>query len=139
MPGTIVVGYDGSSGSRAALDEAARLANGLGLEVVIAFGFGVQPSGGETADHRRLLEERGEKLAAEAMARLGALGAKGSIAVVDERPAESLLRVAEEHGAEMIVVGTRGEGPVAGALLGSVPYKLVHRSSIPVLVVPAPD
>jgi nucleotide-binding universal stress UspA family protein len=39
----------------------------------------------------------------------------------------------------MIVVGTRGEGPVAGALLGSVPYKLVHRSSIPVLVVPAPD
>jgi nucleotide-binding universal stress UspA family protein len=138
MPGSIVVGYDGSDGSRAALDEAARLAKGLGLEVVVAFGFGVQPSGGETADHRRLLEERGERLADEAMAHLADLGARGSIAVVDERPAESLLRVAEEHGAEMIVVGTRGEGPVAGALLGSVPYKLVHRSTIPVLVVPAP-
>jgi nucleotide-binding universal stress UspA family protein len=138
MPGSIVVGYDGSDGSRAALDEAARIARGLGLEVVIAFGYGVQPSGGETADHRRLLEERGEKLAAEAMAHLAELGVRGSVAVVDERPAESLLRVAEEHGAEMIVVGTRGEGPVAGMLLGSVPYKLVHRSPVPVLVVPAP-
>jgi nucleotide-binding universal stress UspA family protein len=138
MAGSIVVGYDGSDGSRAALDEAARIAKGLGLEVVVAFGYGVAPSGGETADHRRLLEERGEKLAAEAMAHLSDLGARGSIAVVDERPTESLLRAAEEHGAEMIVVGTRGEGPVAGAILGSVPYKLVHRSPIPVLVVPAP-
>ena len=37
----------------------------------------------------------------------------------------------------MIVVGTRGEGPISGVLLGSVPYKLVHRSHVPVLVVPA--
>jgi nucleotide-binding universal stress UspA family protein len=139
MPGSIVVGYDGSAGSRAALDEAARLATGLGLEVVITFGYGVQPSGGETADHRRLLEERGSRLADEAMARLAELGVRGSIAIVDERPAESLVRVAEERGAEMIVVGTRGEGPLAGALLGAVPYKLVHRSTIPVLVVPASD
>jgi nucleotide-binding universal stress UspA family protein len=137
MAGPLVIGYDGSDGSHAALEEAARLATSLGSELVIAFGFGVAPSGGETADHRRLLEERGEKLAREALTRLEELGVTGSIAVVDERPAESLIRVAHEHGAQMIVVGTHGEGPISGALLGSVPYKLVHRSHIPVLVVPA--
>jgi nucleotide-binding universal stress UspA family protein len=138
MTGPLVIGYDGSAGSQCALEEAARLARGLATEVVIAFGYGVAPSGGETADHRQLLEERGQKLADEALARLRELGAVGSIAVVDERPAESLLRVASEHGAQMIVVGTHGEGPLSGALLGSVPYKLVHRSPVPVLVVPAP-
>jgi nucleotide-binding universal stress UspA family protein len=138
MTGPLVIGYDGSAGSRCALEEAARLASGLATEVVIAFGYAVAPSGGETADHRQLLEEHGRKLADEALARLRELGAAGSIAVVDERPTESLLRVASEHGAQMIVVGTQGEGPISGALLGSVPYKLVHRSPVPVLVVPAP-
>jgi nucleotide-binding universal stress UspA family protein len=137
MAGPLVIGYDGSDGSHAALEEASRLASGLGIEIVVGFGFGVAPSGGETADHRRLLEERGEKLASEALRRLEELGATGSIAVVDERPAEALIRVALEHGAQMIVVGTHGEGPISGALLGSVPYKLVHRSHVPVLVVPA--
>lgn len=137
MAGPLVIGYDGSDGARAALAEAARLAAGLGVEVVVAFGFGVAPSGGETADHRRLLEERGRRLADEALARLRDLGATGSIAVVDERPAESLVRIANERDAQMIVVGTRGEGPISGVLLGSVPYKLVHRSHVPVLVVPA--
>ena len=138
MAGPLVIGYDGSAGSHCALEEAARLATSLATEVVIAFGYGVAPSGGETADHRQLLEERGQKLADEALARLRELGAVGSIAVVDERPAESLLRVASERGAQMIVVGTHGEGPISGALLGSVPYKLVHRSPVPVLVVPPP-
>jgi nucleotide-binding universal stress UspA family protein len=36
----------------------------------------------------------------------------------------------------MIVVGTHGEHPLAGAVLGSVPHKLLHLSDLPVLVVP---
>ena len=36
----------------------------------------------------------------------------------------------------MIVVGTHGEHPLAGAVLGSVPHKLLHLSDVPVLVVP---
>ena len=57
--------------------------------------------------------------------------------VVSARPAEALLRVAEECGARLIVVGASGESPIRGAMLGSTPHKLLQLSSIPVLSVPA--
>ena len=47
-----------------------------------------------------------------------------------------LRSVAAEHDASMIVVGTRGESPLTGMLLGSTAYRLVHSSTIPVLIVP---
>jgi nucleotide-binding universal stress UspA family protein len=57
--------------------------------------------------------------------------------VVDARPAEALLALAERYQASMIVVGTRGERPLLGVVLGSTAYKLLHRSTVPILVVPA--
>lgn len=57
--------------------------------------------------------------------------------VVDARPAEALLQVARERDARMIVVGAHGGHPLTGAVLGSVPHKLLHLSKVPVLVVPA--
>jgi nucleotide-binding universal stress UspA family protein len=71
--------------------------------------------------------------------RLNELGPTRSLAVVDERPAESLLRVALERDAQMFVVDNLGEGPLAGTLLSAVPYKPVHRSHLPVLVVSVPE
>jgi nucleotide-binding universal stress UspA family protein len=59
--------------------------------------------------------------------------------VVDERPTDALLSLAEKHDARAIVVGTYSESPIKGALLGSVPHKLLHLSQRPVLVVPAPE
>jgi nucleotide-binding universal stress UspA family protein len=47
-----------------------------------------------------------------------------------------LVSVAEARGAEAIVVGHGGAGPLRGALLGSVTYEIVHRAPMPVLVVP---
>jgi nucleotide-binding universal stress UspA family protein len=38
----------------------------------------------------------------------------------------------------MIVVGSYGESPLRGAVLGSTPHKLLHLAERPVLVVPAP-
>ena len=59
--------------------------------------------------------------------------------VVAMRPVESLLEAALERSARVIVVGGSGDRPIVGAILGSVPHKLLHRSSVPVLVVPAGD
>jgi nucleotide-binding universal stress UspA family protein len=44
--------------------------------------------------------------------------------------------VADAHDATVIVVGTAGESPLKGAMLGSTPHKLLHLSSRPVLCVP---
>ena len=48
----------------------------------------------------------------------------------------ALLDVAEKEGADMIVVGSHGAGALRGIVLGSTPYKLLHQSRVPVLVVP---
>jgi nucleotide-binding universal stress UspA family protein len=64
---------------------------------------------------------------------------EATVELVDDRPAESLLRAGDEHDALAIVVGTTGQGPIAGSLLGSVTYQVVHRANRPVVVVPRPD
>lgn len=52
-------------------------------------------------------------------------------------PADLIADVAKEAGADVIVVGTRGHGRVAGMLLGSVTQRLLHVAPCPVLAVPA--
>jgi len=59
--------------------------------------------------------------------------------VVPLRPADSLLEAARERQALVIVVGGTGERPIVGAVLGSVPHKLLYLSPVPVLVVPAEE
>ena len=60
-----------------------------------------------------------------------------TVELVVAKPAEALVSVADTHDATVIVVGTAGESPIRGALLGSTPHKLLHLSTRPVLCVPA--
>ena len=138
MASTLVLGYDGSDCAKAALQAAVECAKAFGDRIVVAFGAGVYPVG-EDSDHLRLVKKMGADWAEEALAAIRAAGVTDAeAAVVDARPAESLLRVAGERDARMIVVGTHGEHPLAGVVLGSVPHKLLHLSKVPVLVVPVP-
>jgi nucleotide-binding universal stress UspA family protein len=52
-------------------------------------------------------------------------------------PATRILERAAAIGATMILMGTRGQGRIAIALLGSVAHKVVYDSSIPVTLVRA--
>ena len=49
--------------------------------------------------------------------------------------AEEVRRVARERSTDLIVVGTRGQGPVGRLLGGSVSTRVVHHADRPVLVV----
>lgn len=134
----IILGYDGSDCSKVALDEAVRMAKNLGDTVVLVFGY-APPGiwGGEIAEHEEAIEEFGETVMGEAKQRATAAGVEAEVEMVAKRGAEALLDVAERRNARMIVVGSYGEAPLKGMILGSTPHKLLHLSRRPVLVVPA--
>jgi len=135
----IVVGYDGSSCGDAALDAAVALAKDLGDGVTVVFGY-APPGlwGGEIAEHEEAIEELGSKLMAEASRRAAEHGLEVEVEMVAKRGSEALIEVAEHRQARMIVVGSYGDPPLKGFILGSTPNKLLHLSEWPVLVVPAP-
>jgi nucleotide-binding universal stress UspA family protein len=141
MAGEIVLGYDGQAGSVAALSTATAIASAFKRPLVIVFGHRPAAIGGEVSDLGKAVRKVGEGLTDEAVAKAHEQDASVDVQVeiVDLRPAEAVLQVADEHDALAIVVGTTGRGPIAGSLLGSVTYQVVHRANRPVVVVPGPD
>jgi nucleotide-binding universal stress UspA family protein len=139
MAGDIILGYDGSDGSKAALAVAVAVARAFDAPLSIVFGYEPNPMGGETADYKAKLEKIGEEMVAAALVTATTIDptVHAEVLVVPMRPVESLLEAALERQARVIVVGGTGERPIVGAILGSVPHKLLHRSDVPVLVVPA--
>lgn len=137
MNDTLVLGYDGSESAKAALAETIRIAPPLGAKVAVVFAYHINPLGGlQTGSYREALQKVGEHELARAVTDLEAAGIEVEQHMIQGRPAEVILALAEQTGARMIVVGTVGEGAITGAILGSVVLKLVQSSPVPLLVVP---
>jgi nucleotide-binding universal stress UspA family protein len=133
----IVVGYDGSDGAKAALDEAVGLAKQLSGKVLVTYAFGgPKQYSGAPLTPRKTLQEMGAQVLEEAVARLEKSGVAAEPILVDDNAYQGLMSVADQHDAMMIVVGTHGESLISAVLLGSTAYRLVHTSTKPVLVVP---
>jgi nucleotide-binding universal stress UspA family protein len=144
MLSPLVLGYDDSPSANAALAETIRRAPLLGAEVCVVFGYYMSAFGGpavegESHDFRTQLERIGTQAVDRAVADLEAAGITATSRVLEGRPADVLMSVAEEIGASTIVVGTVGENPISGAILGSVVLKLVQRSSVALLIVPTKE
>ena len=152
MPaGPVLVGFDGSDASRAAVDAAAKLLSvpEAVIETVwipysrVAAG-GV--AGAPVAVVSRAVEELENSIRASAeetahdgvsVAAAAGLEARAE-AIQASGPVWSTLRdSAEGHGCSAIAVGSRGRGSVAAAVLGSTSAALVHHSHLPMLVVPS--
>jgi nucleotide-binding universal stress UspA family protein len=136
--GSIVVGIDGGACANQALDTAVELARQFGDRVVIVFGSG--PPGTPTEEvrqQRKAIEEIGERVTSDAATRVRDGGVDVEVEITPERPVAALTRVAEELGSRFIVVGSYGESPIKGAIVGSVPHKLLQISETPVVVVRA--
>jgi nucleotide-binding universal stress UspA family protein len=54
-------------------------------------------------------------------------------------PGQAIVAACEAMGADLLVAGSRGYGPVMRVLLGSVSTQLARKAPCPVLVVPRPD
>lgn len=131
---TVVVGFDGSPTSRAALAWGAeRAGDGGSLFVVYAFDLPPDMLGGTTyqhavADHK----EHGRTV-------LAALPEFPGVTVETEliggHAGEAIAAIAQTRGADEIVVGSRGFSPLRGAL-GSTSHELLHRAPCPVVVIP---
>jgi len=122
----LVVGFDGSEHSKRALERAAGLAGKKGHVYVVA----AIPEHAQASDmvvRNRLLEE--------AAAALSAHGVQHTAIEGSGKPATAISHAADEHSADMIVVGSRGLSAAASLLLGSCSYSLVHGASHDVLVV----
>ncbi len=141
----IVVGVDASPAGAQALEWAVReaIARDLPLVAVRAWlppSFGLYyPAGSELAGHVPDACTTAEQVAAEqlklACERVpGSDGAQTSSTAVMGSAAQVLVEVGAD--AAVIVVGTRGAGPLARALVGSVSSSVAHHATCPVVVVP---
>ncbi|GAA4884430.1 universal stress protein [Kitasatospora terrestris] len=132
----IVVGVDGSASSRAALRWAIRQASltGATVESVITWEYPAVYGWGMTMVDTEVAAYAGKALA-EAVAQEA--GPDCPVPVRERvecgNAAQILLTAAE--GAELLVLGNRGHGGFAGALLGSVGQHCVQHSPCPVVIV----
>jgi nucleotide-binding universal stress UspA family protein len=134
----IIIGYNGTECAHAALAAACKLDAARRDDVVLAYGYMPSHTGGDVPPLRDALHELGEQVTGEGVAQARESGIEARVELVAERPAEALAELAERREAKMIVVGSYGESPLRGALLGATPHKLLAITHVPVLVVRAP-
>lgn len=144
--GRVVVGVDDSKNARRALGLAMGLAAETEGELVVVNSWEVpfpyDPVAMTSAGYQPqddIFEQQSEALVAELLADVmddQREDVNVEVAVVRSRsnPVNALLEASTE--ADAIVVGSRGRGSVRGLLLGSVSQGILHRSKIPVVVLP---
>jgi nucleotide-binding universal stress UspA family protein len=160
MTHPIVLGYDGSECSSAALDEAIELGRDTrGAKIVLVCCH--EPPAGlscpfdptaadprrvreyqrsayakELRDYERRVETEVEPMLRVAADRIREAGMEAEVQLVWDDPVRALDAMARECDSRVIVVGSHGEGPIAGALSRHTAFELLYKSEVPVLVVP---
>jgi nucleotide-binding universal stress UspA family protein len=132
------VGFDGMAESYAALDEAAKLAAKFGGSLrVIGVATPVPAMGAAAAAQAG--PEAGPDFQTQLNNVVAELPPELRALPVFERgdPVEKLLEAAE-MGVDLLVLGSRGFGPVMRLLIGSVSSRVIREAPCPVLVVPRP-
>lgn len=139
----IIVGVDGSAGSKTALTWAMNQARltGATIEAITTWqdparlgtAYGWTSAAFEGDTYATTMAKVLDDTVAEVVAQMPQ-PVTVQTQVVEGHPAEALLRAAE--GAQLLVVGSRGHGTFAGIMLGSVSQHCVQHASCPVVVIP---
>ena len=142
---TIVVPTDGSENAKRALEHALAVADRNKAELIVVHvanivsaisNFDQTPiSGGYGSDQiAEDMEETGKEILNEVVKEIPAGVTVKSVFEVGS-PGPALLAVAKKFNADLIVMGSRGLGPLKGLFMGSVSSYVTSHSSCPVLVV----
>lgn len=136
----IVVGVDGSEHSKAALAWVIRMAKGMGSEVTAVYGIDMPvyfplPYGIPVQFDEQWRKEIKAEFEDKWCLPLKEAGVAYKAMIRDGRPANVIAEVADEEGADLIVVGRRGRGGAAELLLGSTSHELALHSRKPVLLI----
>ena len=141
---TILVGTDGSESSFRAVERAAAISADTKATLLIVSAY-TQMSDRDTRRAAEALGEESYKVmgahpaedilreAAELARKAGATDVETVAQAGD--PVDVLVKVVDDRGADLCVVGNRGLNSLAGRLLGSVPANISHRASCDVLIV----
>ena len=118
---TIVVGTDGSNTAEKAIEEASELASAVGASVHI-----VRAVAGPGGDPEGELERAAETVKNA--------GVEAETHIVRDDASEALIAAAEEHNADLILIGNKGMAGARRFLLGSVPNDVAHHApcSVPI-------
>ena len=133
----IVAATDGSPGGRAAAEAAIELARESGARITFVGVHSPSSILGEPYYQRKLSKElaRLRPAVVSAADAATAAGLTADWEIREGDTANAIATLARDRGADLIVVGSRGLGAVAGALFGSVSSTLVREAKRPVLVV----
>jgi len=139
-----LVGIDGSDCADRALAAAAAQARAAGAELLVCYVIPWSPYTFATPEenaerHRRReqeLETARRKLLAPRVADLESRGLSVRGLARHGHPVGTLVALADEHGAGMIVVGRSGDTPLKTRIFGGSAAGLVQSAPVPVLVVP---
>jgi nucleotide-binding universal stress UspA family protein len=135
MAFTVLLGYEGKPRARAALDVALGLADRCDGKIVVAFLF----QSPDDPLYRSQLRAEGQLLTRGALMAAGNRGVEAE-AIIAERPVvDGLIGLAVERHADLLVVGDSRDSALAGALTGSICHALVHRTKVPLMMVPVAD
>lgn len=137
----IVVAVDGSEFTRKALDYIAAQRSMFvdGHELLLVHVCpGLPPHASRHIAKDTLAEyynEEGAKVIDPVKQQLQGLGIQAAVQTRHGQAAEEIVRAAKEAGAGLVVMGTRGQGALGRALMGSVATKVIAESDLPVLLV----
>ena len=140
----VVVGTDGSESSYRAVDRAAQLAADASADLVIACAYvPADPrSVSQAADQlgEDAYQIRGDNPAEDIVRSARDRALKAGATQIETRtvkgaPVESLIKLADEVGADLLVVGNKGLSSLTGRLLGSVPADAARRATCDVLII----
>ncbi|HEX5821952.1 MAG TPA: universal stress protein [Solirubrobacterales bacterium] len=134
MVSTVAVGTDGSETASEAVKQAAEFARRFEAKLVLlsAFTDGPPPPDADEAQWAYSPAAQLREILSRTEAEMNKQGLECTTVVEEGDPAEVLVRLAEECGADVLVIGNKG---MQRRVLGSVPKSVAHNADCSVLVV----